>query len=481
MVVGAARSYCDRVTVPQRVLVVAILASFVSFLDGSVVNVALPAISDELTTGPVTGLALQQWVVDAYMITLGALILLAGSLSDVHGRRRVMGVGLVGFAVTSVACAVAPDGLFLVVARALQGVAGALLVPSSLAMIISTFDGERQSRAIGSWTAWTSTASIIGPLLGGVLVDAISWRWVFWINVVPVAVTLWLLRGIPGAVAEEEGAADARRIDVRGAVLAAVGLAGTVFALIEQGRYGWASPLVWGTFAGGALCLVAFVLWERRAPDPMLPPRLFTVRNFAWGNLATAAIYGALYFGGFVVTLFLQQVGGYSATAAGLAQVPITLLLIALSTRFGALAGRYGPRIFMTLGPIVGGVGYLLLLTTSQDAVYVTQVLPGLTVFGLGLAMTVAPLTSAILGSIPATDAGIGSAVNNAVSRVAGLVVIAFAGVIAGGVLDLDGFHRSLLVTAALLVLGGVLSWVGIRNEHVRTGAPGTSDAQTTV
>jgi predicted MFS family arabinose efflux permease len=228
---------------------------------------------------------------------------------------------------------------------------------------------------------------------------------------------------------------------------------------------------VWGPCVVGVACLVVFVWWERRAPDPMLPPRLFRVRNFAWGNLATAAIYGALYFGGFVVTLFLQQVGGYSATAAGLAQLPVTLVLLALSTRFGALAGRYGPRLFMTFGPIVGGAGYLLLLTTTDDAVYVTQVLPGLVLFGLGLAMTVAPLTSAILGSIPASDAGIGSAVNNAVSRVAGLVVIAFAGVIVGGVLDLDGFHRSLVVTAALLVLGGVLSWVGIRNENVRATA----------
>lgn len=466
-------SYGESVTVQQRVLVVAILASFVSFLDGSVVNVALPAISAELTSGPVTGLALQQWVVDAYMITLGALILLAGSLSDVHGRRRIMAIGLVGFAVTSVACALAPDGLFLVVARGLQGVAGALLVPSSLAMIISTFDGERQSRAIGSWTAWTSTASLVGPLLGGILIDTISWRWVFWINVLPVAVTLWLLRGVPRS--EEPGAGTTRRIDVAGATLAAVGLAGTVFALIEQGRFGWASPVVWGPCVVGVVCLVAFVWWERRAPDPMLPPRLFRVRNFAWGNLATAAIYGALYFGGFVVTLFLQQVGGYSATAAGLAQLPVTLVLLALSTRFGALAGRYGPRLFMTLGPIVGGAGYLLLLTTTDDAVYVTQVLPGIVLFGLGLAMTVAPLTSAILGSIPASDAGIGSAVNNAVSRVAGLVVIAFAGVIVGGVLDLDGFHRSLLVTAALLVLGGVLSWVGIRNEKVRATADAVS------
>nr|WP_241744573.1 MFS transporter [Cellulosimicrobium arenosum] len=449
------------------------MASFVSFLDGSVVNVALPAISDELTTGPVTGLALQQWVVDGYLITLGAFILLAGSLSDVYGRRVVLAVGLVGFAVTSVACALAPTGLFLVVARVLQGVAGALLVPSSLAMIVSTFDGARQARAIGTWTAWTGTASLAGPLLGGILIDTVSWRWVFWINVLPVAVTLLLLRGVPRSTAEEADVAAGRRVDGLGAALAAVGLAGTVFALIEQGRFGWSDAVVWIPFVVGVACLAGFVAWERRAPDPMLPPRLFRVRNFAWGNLATVAIYGALYFGGFVVTLFLQQVAGYSATAAGLAQIPITLVMLALSSRFGTLAGRYGPRLFMTLGPIVGAAGYLLLLTTSDDAVYVSQVLPGMLLFGLGLAATVAPLTSAILGSIPPADAGIGSAVNNAVSRVAGLVMIAFAGVVAGGALDIDGFHRSLLVTAALLVLGGVLSWVGIRNEHVRDARGG--------
>lgn len=447
----------------------AILASFVSFLDGSVVNVALPAISQDLSTGPVTGLALQQWVVDAYLITLGALILVAGSLADVHGRRRVMMWGLVGFAATSILCALAPSGLFLVVARGLQGVAGALLVPSSLAMIIAVFSGQAQSRAIGIWTAWTGTALIVGPLVGGIFVDTISWRWVFWINVLPIAVTLWLLRRVDAADVDEAPSATgpARRVDVRGAVLAAVGLAATVFALIERGRLGWGDPVVQGAFVVGIACLVVFVLWERRAPDPMLPLVLFRVRNFAWGNLATAAIYGAIYFGGFVVTLFLQQVGGYSATQAGLAQLPVTLVLLLLSTRFGALAGRYGPRLFMTLGPIVGGAGYLLMLATDTEATYLTQLLPGLVLFGLGLAATVAPLTSAILGSIPADDAGIGSAVNNAVARVAGLVVIAFAGVIVGETLDLDGFHRGLVVTAALLVLGGAVSWAGIRNEQV--------------
>ncbi|MET4223656.1 MFS transporter [Oerskovia enterophila] len=456
----------------RRVLLVAILASFVSFLDGTVVNVALPAIADELAGGALGGLALQQWVVDAYLITLGSLILVAGSLSDVHGRRRVMWWGLLGFAVTSVLCALAPTGVFLVVARGLQGVAGALLVPSSLAMIISAFSGAAQAKAIGTWTAWTGTAMIAGPLLGGVLVDTLSWRWVFGINLLPVAVTLWILHGM-----EEGDTATGRRIDVRGAVLAAVGLAGPVFALIEHGRFGWASPVVWVPLVVGVAALVAFLGWERRAPDPMLPLSLFSVRNFAAGNVATAAIYGALAFGGFAVTLFVQQVAGYSATLAGLALLPVTLLMLFLSSRFGALAGRYGPRLFMTVGPLIAGCGYLLMLTTTAEASYFTQLLPGILLFGLGLAITVAPLTAAILGSIPASDAGIGSAVNNAVSRIAGLVVIACAGIVIGPVLDVTGFHRALIVTAALLVAGGLVSWAGIRNEQVVAAGAGSSES----
>jgi EmrB/QacA subfamily drug resistance transporter len=457
----------------RRVLLVAILASFVSFLDGTVVNVALPAIATDLAGGTLDGLALQQWVVDAYLITLGALILVAGSLSDVHGRRRVMWWGLVGFAVTSVLCAIAPTGLVLVVARGLQGVAGALLVPSSLAMIISAFTGSAQSKAIGTWTAWTGTALIVGPLLGGVLVDTLSWRWVFAINLLPVAVTLWILRGL-----EEGEVVAGRRIDVRGATLAAVGLAGPVFALIEQARFGWGSPVVWVPFVVGVLALVLFLAWERRAPDPMLPLSLFSVRNFAAGNVATAAIYGAIAFGGFAVTLFVQQVAGYSATLAGLALLPVTLLMLFLSSWFGELAGRYGPRLFMTVGPMIGGAGYLLMLTTDAQASYMTQLLPGIVAFGLGLAITVAPLTAAILGSIPAADAGIGSAVNNAVARIAGLVVVACAGIVIGPVLDVSGFHRALLVTAALLVAGGLVSWAGIRNEQVvAAGGEGATDA----
>jgi len=247
-------------TLQRRVLVVAVLGSFVSFLDGTVVSVALPAIADELAGPGMEALPLQQWVVDAYLITLGALMLVAGSVSDVYGRRRVLAIGLVGFGAASVLCALAPTGPFLVLARALQGVGGALLVPSSLALIIATFSGEAQSRAIGRWTSLTTGAMIVGPFVGGMLVDFVSWRWVFWINVPVIIVTLWLLREVPAAEGEP-----GRRIDIPGAVLAALGLAGVVFGLIEGARLGWTSPLILTSIIGGAVLLVAFVLYQRRA------------------------------------------------------------------------------------------------------------------------------------------------------------------------------------------------------------------------
>lgn len=448
----------------RLVLIIAILASFVSFLDGTVVNVALPAISAELGGG----LATQQWVVDAYLITLGALILVAGSLSDVFGRIVVLRVGLIGFAVTSIAIAAAPDPLFLVIARAAQGIAGALLVPSSLALIMSTFRGAAQGRAIGVWTAATTGAMVVGPVLGGVFVDALSWRFVFLINVVPIAVTLWLLVVLGQRDVRRPGAT----VDWSGAVLCTVGLGGIVYALIEQGTFGWGSPAIWGTMTIGVLAFAGFLLRQRTARQPMMPLSLFRVRNFWAGNITTVFVYAALSLNGLVVVVYLQQGPGLPATLAGLASLPVTLLMILLSSRAGALAGRWGPRVFMTAGPLLMAGGAALLLTVSEDFDYWWQVLPSMLVFGFGLAVTVSPLTAAILGAIEPARSGIASAVNNAIARVAGLLAVAALGVIVGGGLDLRGFHRAAVVTAALLALGGLVAFAWVRKPEVSDEEP---------
>ena len=447
----------DAATRDQRlVLLIAILASFVSFLDGTVVNVALPAIQRELGGGLVT----QQWVVDAYLITLGSLILVAGSLSDVFGRIVVLRVGLIGFGAASLAIAAAPDPLFLVIARGVQGIAGALLVPSSLALITSTFRGPAQARAIGTWTGATTAAMLVGPVLGGVFVDLVSWRLVFLINVLPIAVTLWFLAILHR---HDERRPDAS-VDWLGAVLCTAGLGGAVFALIEQERLGWASPAIWGPLAGGILALAGFVLRQHRARNPMMPLGLFRVRNFWAGNLATWFVYGALGLNGLVLGVYLQQGAGLPATLAGLASLPSTIIMIVFSSRVGTWSGKIGPRLFMTVGPLIMASGVALLLTVSKDFDYWTQVLPSVVLFGIGLTITVAPLTSAILGAIDPARSGIASAINNAVARVAGLIAVATLGVITGGALDLGGFHRAALVTAVLLAVGGVISVAGIRN-----------------
>ncbi|KQR21019.1 MFS transporter [Microbacterium sp. Leaf151] len=452
----------ETMTREQRmVLTIAVLASFVSFLDGTVVNVALPAIAGELGGG----LSTQQWVVDAYLVTLGAFILVAGSLSDVFGRVVVLRVGLIGFGITSVAIAAAPTAEFLIVARAVQGIAGALLVPSSLALITSTFRGPAQARAIGIWTGATTIAIIAGPLIGGVFVDTLSWRLAFLVNVLPIAVTMWLLVRLGH---HDHRRPDAR-VDIVGAVLCAVGLGGVVFALIEQPNLGWASPVIWLPGLIGAAAFVGFIVRQRLARDPMMPLDLFRSRNFWAGNLATVFVYAALSLNGFVVSVYLQQGAGLSATLAGLASLPSTLLMILLSSRMGALAGRYGPRLFMTLGPVLMAIGSLLLLSVRDDFDYWTQVLPGIALFGLGLTATVSPLTAAVLGAIETERSGIASAVNNAVSRVAGLLAIAAVSAVVGGSLDLDGFHRAAIVTAALMLLGAAASFLGIRNHLSRT------------
>jgi EmrB/QacA subfamily drug resistance transporter len=437
---------------------VAVLASFVAFLDGSVVNLALPAITREFGGG----LALQQWVVDGYLLTLGALILVAGAISDSYGRLAVLRVGLGVFAVSSLLCALAPAGWVLVAARCLQGVGAAFLVPSSLAMLNAHFTGPAQSRAIGSWTAWTGTAFVVGPLLGGILVDALNWRWIFGINLIPLAVTLYLTTKLSAA---EFGAEKASRIDVVGAVLTAVGLSGTVYALIEGQRLGFAHPAVLAALVIGVAGLLAFPWWERRTAHPMLPLHIFSSRNFAAGNLATVFLYAAVSLGTLIIALFLQETAGLSATMAGLATLPIPVLSFVLARRFGTLAGLHGPRWYMAGGPMLAAAGYLLMASARAPFDFWTQMLPGLVVFGVGLSVTVSPLTAAVLAAVEPAQSGVGSAVNNALSRIAGLIAVALTGVIIGGAIDFAGFRQGALVTAALFVMAGVISAVGIRNE----------------
>jgi len=443
----------------RLVLTIAVLASFVAFLDGTVVTIALPAMERDLGGG----LATQQWAVDGYLITLGALILLAGSLSDAYGRLRVLRIGLYGFGLTSAAIVVAPNPEVMIIARILQGVAGALLVPSSLALIMSTFrDRAASARAIGIWTAMTTIALIVGPLMGGLFVDFASWRYAFLVNVVPIAITLVLVARLGQHDVRRAGAS----IDWLGAALCTIGLGGTVYALIEQPRLGWGSPVILVTLVGGVVAFAGFLVRQRFARDPMMPLSLFRARNFWAGNLATAFVYAALSLNGFALGVYLQQGAGLPATLAGLATMPTTLFMIVLSARIGTLAGRWGPRLFMTIGPILMGLGALLLLSVTDEFSYWTQVLPSVLVFSLGLTITVAPLTSAVLGAIEPERSGIASAINNAVARVAGLIVIAALAAVVGGELDLHGFYRAAIVTAVLMIAGGVVSFLWIQNPR---------------
>ena len=423
----AAQGGADAALTPRRkqlVLAAAILGTTVVTVDSTVANVALPAIADDLGGG----LAGQQWTANAYLVTLSALLLIGGSLGDIFGERRVFALGVFLFGATSLICALAPTIEVLVGARALQGVAGALLTPAALAVIVSTFPPEERGKAVGAWTAWGGIGTVLGPVIGGQLVDTASWRWIFAINVPIVLITIVLiLRVVPVGRERDPNA----RVDVVGAALCAFGLAGITFGLIEQPLHGWTDVAVALPLVAGAVLFVSFLVWEARSAHPMLPLAMFRRRNFAAGNLETFLMYGGLGLLFFFLVLFLQQVAGFSALEAGSASIPVTLLMFGLSMRFGALADRHGPRFFMGVGPLVAAVGMLLLMMrVDADAKYVTDVLPGLLVFGFGLSMTVAPLTATVLADADDSNAGIASGVNNAIARVAGLVSIAAVGAV---------------------------------------------------
>ena len=442
-------------------LAATIVGSGMVFLDSTVVNVALPAIQRDLDTD----LAGLQWVVTGYLLTLGALLLLGGALGDLRGRRRVFLAGLGIFTMSSILCAAAPTLAVLIAARVLQGVGGAMLVPQSLAIVTAAFRHEDRGAAIGAWSGLSGLSTAIGPFVGGSLVDAFSWRWAFLLNVPLAAVTWVLAKSVP----ETRDADAAPHLDVPGALTVTFGLAGLVYALIEGPERGFGSlPVAIAGVAGVAL-LAAFVEIERRAAAPMVPLALFRSKRFTGANLTTFTVYAALGSGFFFVSLQLQTVLGYSALESGAAGLPVTALLATLSTRMGRLAQRIGPRLPMTVGPIVAAAGFLLLSRVDAGSSYWTGVFPGMVVFGLGLAITVAPLVGAVLMSVEERYTGTASGINNAVSRVAQLLAIALlpfaaglAGVEVGTEAFADGYARAALMTSALLTVGGVTAWLTV-------------------
>ncbi len=454
-------------TAPGRwVLLAALLGSGIAGIDATVVNVALPAIGESLGT-EFSGL---QWTVTAYTLTLASFILLGGSLADRFGRRRIFLVGVLWFAVASLICGLAPGIGTLIAARTLQGVGGALLTPGSLALIQSTFVPGDRARAIGAWSGLSGIATAIGPFLGGFLVEQISWRWVFLINV-PIAavVILVTLRHVP----ESRDPAAAPSLDIPGATLGVLALGGVTYALVEQPSVGLTAVPVIVAWLVGILAGLGFIIVELRSPHPMLPLSIFRSRQFSAANLVTFTVYGGFGAVFFLLLIQLQVVSGFSPLAAGLSILPITLLMLALSPRSGALAQRIGPRLQMSVGPAVCAVGLLLMLRVGADASYIVDVLPGVAVFGLGLSIMVAPLTATALAAAPAENAGLASGVNNAVARAAGLIAIALLPAIAGiGGTDNTqpaafnaGFERAMWASAIVLLVGAAIAAFSISND----------------
>ncbi|MEY2420875.1 MAG: hypothetical protein QOI95_942 [Acidimicrobiaceae bacterium] len=438
------------------VIAAAVLGSGVAFLDGTVVNAALPAIANDLHTG----LASLQWTLTAYLLTLGSLLVVGGSLGDLYGRRRIFVAGLAGFAIASLGCAVAQTSALLIVARCIQGAAAAALVPGSLALIAASFRVEDRGRAIGAWSGLAGISTAIGPFLGGWLIDSVSWRYVFLINLPLSAIAIVMtMRHVPESRDEDS----VRHVDVLGGLTLSVGLAGLVYALIE-GPAGTSGTVIVTAVVVGIGGLIAFAIVETRSPQPMVPLALFRSRQFSGANAVTAAVYAAIGVAFFLIVVHLQTNLGYSALGAGAALLPVTLIMLVLSSRAGALAQRIGPRWPMTVGPVIVGVGLAMLSGIDRGSSYPTGVLPGMLVFGLGLAVTVAPLTAAVLAAVDDHHAGIGSALNNAAARIASLLAIAVVPAMVGLSDDfVAGYRKALLISAGLSAAGGVIAWFTIR------------------
>ena len=464
----------DEIAAPARrwVLVATILASSMAFVDGTLVNVALPAIQADLHVG----LAGAQWVVEAYALFLAALLLVGGALGDHYGRRRIFMLGVALFVAASVGCAASHSLEALVVARALQGVGAALLVPGSLALISASFPEAERGRAIGTWSGFSGITAAIGPVIGGFLVDRYSWSWAFLVNL-PLGIAV--LATAAWRVPESRDPAATGAVDAKGAALATLGLGGIVYALLEVPARGWTA---WPVLAAGAVGIVAallFVAVERRSRAPMLSLELFSIRNFSAANLLTLLLYAALGGGLFFFPLNLIQVQGYSATAAGAALTPFVLIMFVLSSWAGRLVDRVGSKLPLVVGPAIAACGFVLFALPGSGGSYWTTFFPAVVVLGFGMTVTVAPLTTTVMNSVGPDRAGVASGVNNAVSRTAALLAIAVFGVViaAAGTSFVAGFRWVLLISAGLALLGSASAWLLVQNRARPHGSAAVADA----
>jgi EmrB/QacA subfamily drug resistance transporter len=475
---GPALSYSS--AAGRWVLAITVLGSGIAALDATVVNIALPVIGREFHTG----ISALQWVMTSYILTLAAFMLIGGSLGDRFGRRKVYLIGIVWFALASAACGFAPSPVALIITRVLQGAGAALLTPGSLAILEASFTPADRARAIGAWSGLSGVAIVAGPLIGGYLLAVASWRWIFFINV-PIAATVVALgaRHVP----ESHDPDATGRLDYAGALAAVVFLTGITFAFIEAPALGWTSPAVLAMALLGVAGLAAFLARENRAAAPMLPLSIFAERQFAAASAVTFIVYAALTGATFLFPLVLQVVSGYSPLASGLAMVPLTAILLALSARSGQLASRIGPRLQLSVGPVITGAGLAMLTFSTSGGSYLTHVLPAVVVFGVGLATTIAPLTATAMSSAPARHAGIASAVNNDLARFGGLLAVAalpaLAGITGPVYLQPDalaaGFRTAVFISGGLCAAGGLLAAVTITNPRTvprPAGEPAPAD-----